>query len=276
MPGEIDVRGPDPASLCWIDGRVRPRSRPALPVDDSAYAEGRGCYTSVRVHNGRPRFEARHLRRLERSARALSLGRFDAASAQRALRELAAVAFPDADGVVRIQLSRGTDRARVVGIPRSLGADPGTWTAIRAPIPHEGAILAGGHKLSNRLVHALATDAAVRAGADEALLFDRAGRLVEGARSNAIVVGPDDRPRTPPLERGAVGGIAREILLERIPEILTRDLSQRDLARARAIVCVNAVRGVRAVVRLDGKAVPGGDDPWLAKLADALASDPAD
>jgi branched-subunit amino acid aminotransferase/4-amino-4-deoxychorismate lyase len=265
----------DPADLCWIGGGIRRRDEARLPLDDSAWLEGRGCYTSVRVQAGRPRWEARHLRRLERGARALGLGRFEPELARRALRELARAAFPDAGGAIRIQLSRGADgSARVVGLARGLDPDPPTWRAIRAPLPHEGPLLAGGHKLTHRLLHALSAEAAARAGAEEALLYDRAGRLVEGARSNVIAVGPDERLRTPPLERGAVGGIAREILLARVPGILVCDLSARDLARARAIVCVNAVRGVRALARLDGSPVPGADHPGLAKLVAALAQEP--
>lgn len=264
----------DPSSLCWIDGRVRSRALPALRVDDSAYAEGRGCYTSVRIQAGRPRFETRHLRRLERGARALGLGHFDHASARRALHELAELAFPAGEGIVRVQLSReGGGGARIVGIPRGLGPDRLTWRAITAPIAHEGPILVGGHKLTNRLLHALASDAAAEAGADEALLFDRAGRLVEAARSNVMVVDGDGRLCTPPLERGAVGGIAREILMERIPELATRDLSARDLRGARAILCSNAVRGIRPLESLDGMAVPGADHPWVERLVAAFAID---
>lgn len=264
----------DPSAHCWIDGRIRARAEPALRVDDSAFAEGRGCYTSVRIAGGVARFESYHLRRLQRGARALGLGRFDPAAGQRALQDLARAAFPAGEGIVRVQLSRDAEGGvRVVGVPRALGEDATSWSAITAPIVHEGPILVGGHKLTNRLVHALASDAAREAGANEALLFDRTGRLVEGSRSNVIVVGSDDRPRTPPLERGAVGGVALEVLMERVPELLERDLSARDLRSARAIACTNAVRGVRPLASLDGRPVGGADHPWIRRLGDALAAE---
>jgi branched-subunit amino acid aminotransferase/4-amino-4-deoxychorismate lyase len=258
-------------AYAWIDGRVRRRAEAGVPVDDSAYADGRGCYTAVRIRGGRPVFEDRHVRRLLRGARALGLGVLDARQVGHALRDLAQAAFADGDGIVRVQVSRGAgDRARVVGIPRALGADPPTWTAISAPVPHEGVLLAGGHKLTNRLVHALAYDAARAAGADEALLFDRDGFLVEGARSNVLVVDAEDRPATPPLARGAVAGVAREVLVERVPELRERDLHRRDLAGARALICTNAGRGVRPLTRLDGAAIPGASHPWVERLAGVL------
>jgi branched-subunit amino acid aminotransferase/4-amino-4-deoxychorismate lyase len=261
----------EPEAFAWIDGRVRRRAEAGIPVDDSAYADGRGCYTAVRISRGRPVFEGRHLHRLARGARALGLGALDPREVGHALRDLAAAAFPSGEGIVRVQVSRGRGgAARVVGIPRALGADPPVWTAITAPILHEGLLVAGGHKLTNRLVHALAWDAAHAAGADEALLFDRDGFLVEGARSNLVVVDAEDRLATPPLARGAVAGVAREVLVDRVPELRERDVHRRDLASARAVVCTNAGRGVRPLGRLDGEALPGASHPWVKRLTEAL------
>jgi branched-chain amino acid aminotransferase len=257
----------------WQDDRLRPAHEAAIPVDDSAFREGRGCYTSVRIASGRPRFEARHLRRLARGAKALALGRFDPTAAQRALRELARAAFPGGEGIVRLQLSQGgAGRLRLVGVPRGLGADPPLWSAIRAPQLHEGPLFAGGHKLTNRLVHALAADAARDAGADEALLFDREGRLVEAARSNVLWVDAEGRLCTPPLSRGAVAGVAREVLAERVA-LHERDIGPAALRHVAALYAVNAVRGARPIVRLDGEPVGDGGHAWTARLAAALASD---
>ena len=244
-----------------------------MPVDDSAYAEGRGCYSTARIAQGRPMFEERHIRRLQRGAQALRLGRLDARQVSHALRDLAAL-FPEGEGIVRVQVSRGSNGAtRVVGIPRELSDDAPLWSAITAPIAHEGPLLVGGHKLTNRLVQALAVDAAREAGADEALLFDRHGFLVEGSRSNVVVVTGDGELVTPPLSRGAVAGIAREVLVDRVPELRERDLRHRDLAAARAVMCTNAVRGARPVTRLDGEALPGTDYTWSKRFDELLMLD---
>ena len=70
-----------------------------------------------------------------------------------------------------------------------------------------------------------------------------------------------------------MGGVALEVLMERVPELLERDLSARDLRSARAIVCTNAVRGVRPLASLDGRPVGGADHPWIRRLGDALAAE---
>lgn len=265
----------DAGALAWIDGCVRLRTEVGVPVDDSAYAEGRGCYSTARIAAGAAVFAERHVRRLERGARALDLGKLDARQVLHALGDLAAAAFPDGEGIVRVQISRGADgRARVVGIPRELGDEPRVWSVITAPIPHEGPILAGGHKLTNRLVHSLAHQAAREAGAREALLFDRDGWLVEGGGSNVVVVAADGALVTPPISRGAVAGIAREVLSDRVPDLVERDLRHQDLRRAQAVMCTNAVRGARPVGQLDGASLSGTDHPWVERLDQVLAREP--
>jgi branched-subunit amino acid aminotransferase/4-amino-4-deoxychorismate lyase len=260
----------DPSALVWIDGRVRRRDEAGVPVDDSAYLEGRGCYTTARIRRGRPEFANHHLRRLARGAQALRLGPLDASKVRHALSDLADAAFPEAEGVVRIQVSRGPGSARVVGLPRGLGSDPPAWTLLSARLPHDGDALSGGHKLTNRLVHALAQDEARDAGTDEAVLFDRRGRLVEGSRSNLVAVGRDGRLCTPPLLRGCVDGIARQVLMERGVGLVERDLSRDDLLNAPAVFCINAVRGARPALRLDATALGREHDPWQARLSQAL------
>ena len=247
-----------------------------MRADDVAFAEGRGCYTAVRIRGGKPRFAARHLRRLEAGADALGLGRPDPERVLRALQELAEAALPGGEGIVRLQLSRDSGGAlHLVAVPRGLGEDPPEWSAIVAPFRHDGGtLLPGGHKLTNRLALALAGDAARRAGAQEALLFDASGLLVEGARSNLVVVDAGGRPATPPLSRGGVDGIARQLARERVPGIAERDVDAAGLRAAREIVALNAARGAVPIVSLDGRPVGDGcGGPFARRLAEALDAD---
>jgi branched-chain amino acid aminotransferase len=265
----------DAHQVCWVDGRLVPRDEPFVRADDSAYSEGRGCYTSVRIQGGRPRFEERHVRRLQRGARELRLGIVAAAAVERALSELAEAAFPDGEGIVRLQVSRDTDaQPHLVGIPRSLGTDRPEWNAVTSPLAHAGETLPGGHKLTNRLVLALAAEIAEEAGADEALLYNASGRLVEGARSNILVVMPDGTPATPSEDLGAVAGIALQVVVERIPQVRRQPITRDDVHSAREILALNSVRGARPITRLDGHPVADGTvGPWLPRIAEVLDHD---
>jgi len=270
---EAARREPQASEVVWVDGTLRPADAPVVRTDDSAYTEGRGCYTSVRIRAGAPRFAERHVRRLVRGAQVLGLPAADPRRLRRALEELAKAAFFGGEGVVRLSLSRDGDGAlRVVGVPRDLGEDPPAWRAVTAPLPHPGALLAGGPKLTQRLLQALASDAARAAGAEEALLFDAAGYLVEGARTNVVAMRADGALCTPPTERGAVAGIALEVASERLPALVRRDLSRRDLFAARGVAVINAVRGARALVALDGRPL-GADSGALAARLGAVLDD---
>jgi branched-subunit amino acid aminotransferase/4-amino-4-deoxychorismate lyase len=241
-------------------------------ADDSSFTEGRGCYTSIRIRGGEPRFIARHLRRLHDGAAALGLGLVDDGAVHRAISDLVAAAFPDGEGAVRLQLSADGDGAtHLVGLPRGLGEDHPTWTAVSAPQPHPGAVLTGGPKLTNRLALALAAASAREAGVDEALLFDAGKYLVEGSRSNVVVVTKDGETVTPPESLGAVAGIALQIALERVPEIGRRTLSRPEVDGARELIALNSVRGARPIVALDGCSVGDGSaGPFGERLREVL------
>jgi branched-subunit amino acid aminotransferase/4-amino-4-deoxychorismate lyase len=133
---------------------------------------------------------------------------------------------------------------------------------------------APGLKATSRLALALARDAGDDAGADEVLVLDAAERLLEGARSNVVVVGRGGVPATPPVSLGLVAGIARDVVLERVPGIEEREIGLAELRSAREIVAVNAVRGARPITRLDGAAVADGrPGAWARRLDAALAED---
>jgi len=262
------------SAVVWVDGRLCPANAAAVRADDSAFSEGRGCTTSVRIRAGAPRFAERHARRLIRAARVLGLPAVDARMLHRALGELARSAFFGGEGVIRLSLSRDGDGAlHVVGVPRGLGDDPPVWRAVTAPFPHPGPLLPGGPKLTSRLLHALAADTARAAGADEALLFDARGHVVEGSRTNVVVLGADGELCTPPVERGAVAGIALEVATERLPVLRRRDLSRRDLLAARGVAVINAVRGARPLVALDAASLGDAAEALAARLAAVLDDD---
>jgi len=260
--------------LCWVDGRLGPIGKAAIRVDDLAYTEGRGCYTTACIRGGEARFEDRHLRRLARGAEALGLGAVDLRAVSACFRELAEAALQNGEGIIRVQLSRdATGSSHVVGVPRALHPDRAPWSAITAPLQHEGPIVAGGHKLTNRVVIALANDARARAGVDEALLYDGAGYLVEGTRTNVVLVTARGELVTPPESRGLVAGIAREVACERIPELRARDVQRADVEAAREVLAINCVRGARPIVTLDGRSIGADGGPGLATLQAALEGD---
>lgn len=259
----------------WVDGKLLPREAPVLRADDSAYTEGRGCYTTALVNGGRVKFEKRHIARLVLAAPQLRLGELDPERVRAALQELTEAEFGDGDGIVRVSASRdGSGAQHLVGVPRPLGKHLKTWSAAIIALRHSAESLDKGLKVTSRLALALAGDEAETLGVDETLLLDGAGNLVEGARSNILVSPASGNLATPPVSTGGVAGIARSVVLERVPGIEERSIAEAELRTAREIIAVNAVRGACPIVSLDGKPVGDGQPgPWAARLEAALADD---
>lgn len=262
--------------MIWFDGQLLPRDASVARADDSALVSGRGCYTSVLWSAGRARFAERHARRLAEDAAQLSLGRLERAACLEAIRTLGSAVFGERAGIVRVQVSRDGNRVlHLLATTRHFDEPHLFWRAVSAPFPHPGPMPWGGAKVTGHLTVALAREAARAAGADDALLFDTAGRLVEGARTNVFVVLGNGTPATPPLSRGAVAGIARAVLCERVPELVERDVTLADLARARELVLANAVRGAVSVVSLDGRRIgSSAPGPAAARFRALLDAEP--
>ena len=259
--------------LRWRDGEIGSGS----PEPDSP-SQGPICYTTARVTGGRALHLGRHLRRIQRDARNVEIGDVPLHLVRRAFLELGRHAFGEGTGVVRVEaMLDSSGRVSIAAEARELGAEPETWRAIVAPIPHSGPDAWSGAKLLHRKLYEEARAASDAAGVDESILVDGDGNLVEGARTNLVIIDADGRPHTPDLRLGAVAGLARELLDERIPELSSRILHVSELRRAREIIATNAVRGACPIVELDGGSIgDGAPGPWLGRLAEIFAVEDAD
>jgi branched-subunit amino acid aminotransferase/4-amino-4-deoxychorismate lyase len=233
------------------------------------------CYTSARASAGRVWHAPLHARRLARDAKLLGIGDVDQALVRRLLEELAAPSRAGGDLKVRVEAQRdAVTGVRLRGAAAAVEPDRATWRAIAAREPHPGPSPTSRCKTTERRCYDAALAEARAAGADEALLFDRAGFLVEGARTNVVVVCADGSLRTPPLARGGQAGVAREVLLGEVAELHEADVERAELASAREVIAVNAVRPARAITSLDGHPLgaAGRPGPWAERLGRLLAS----
>ncbi|HEY8122781.1 MAG TPA: aminotransferase class IV [Myxococcota bacterium] len=230
--------------------------------DDSCYTTAR--WSGVRVTLGR-----RAAERLARDAAALGLGAVDAERALAELVRLGSYRFGAAQGIVRLEARRDERGAlALTGTTRALGPERRAWSAVSAAHagPHPRA---PGAKLTRPDIEA-AREAIQAAHADEALLFDASGRLVEGARANLIVVREDGALLTPALALGGVRGLALALLRETLPEIAEAELTRDDLACAAELIAVNSVRGAKPIAQLDGAAI--GRVPAPGPVCERLAA----
>jgi len=212
--------------------------------------------------------------RLVRDGGGLGLGSLDAAELGRALDALAAAAARAGAPILRMELPReGGWRGRV----RGLEPDTFEWRAAIGREPHPGAAARGSRGAKCTPGPVLERARAERGGAvDEVVLLDAGGEVVEGAISSLVLVDARGRARTPAPSAGAVASLGLAAARRLGFAIADAALRRADLADARELVALNAVRGARAIVRVDDRRIGDGRaGPWCRRLAATLAADAA-
>ena len=274
----------------WIDGAVVDGSQARIPVTDHGFLYGDGIFEGIRLYSRRIfRFDD-HLSRLAVGARCLALTIPGGIEAVRRIVIDTARALGRDDAYLRLIVSRGEG---------SLGVDPTTCkdprivciadqvrlypeekvqsgialvtSSLRRPAPD---VLDPRVKSLNYLNSALAKLEARRQGADEALLLNGAGRVVEASVANVFAVRAG-RLLTPPASDGALEGLTRATVLElageqRIPAE-ERSLGRFDLIAAEEVFLTGSGAGIVAVGSLDGIAVgKGGPGPITRRICQAF------
>lgn len=277
-----------------------PRPLDHLPADDPAVLRGAlGFFTTLRVERGAVHLWSAHRDRLRSSLRAFGHPEPEEAAMLAALRgEFARIGAPP---LARIRLVVGLDpeetapgavrrgpawRMIASGGEMRPESAPG-WTAtIDRAFRLAPDLPLAGHKHSGQFHYHEAGRRAHAAGFDEALLLDRSGRLVEGARTSLFWIEHDARGpvlRTPATHFGGLPGVfaarvrrvAAEIGLEvRDSEVPPERLLGDDV---RAVFLTNALREVVPVRRLDEATLPDArEDATTRALEHALERDRED
>ncbi|WP_412062480.1 aminotransferase class IV [Rubrivirga sp. IMCC45206] len=205
---------------------------------------------TMRAVDGRVALLDRHLARLAASARAL--GYPVDPDAARAL-----VADRTGEETEALRLTLGPDGALDL-TARPLADDPFRTVWIDIDPLWEAGTWRCVHKTTARDHYAARAARARRHGADEAILTNLSGHVIEGTRTT-VWAEIDGRLWTPPLAAGGLAGVMRAHLLETRPEAGERTLAPADLRAADALFLSNALRGwmpVRLVV-----SAPRGEGP---------------
>lgn len=280
---------PSPARV-YIEGRVVDAQEARVSVFDRGFLYGDSIYEVTRTVGGWPLFLAEHLRRLELSARGLEMAlpprdRIEAAIAE----TLAALApFDGGRAYLRIVVTRG---AGELSLDPAMADEPQLVLIAKPLAPPdvrlytEGAALtvvdwrrnAPGHvpavvKSGNYLSSVMATLAAKRRNAYEALLLDIDGRLAEGASSNFFWI-QERCLHTPPVSLGILPGITRDVVLGLAQEagLAVQEAAEppQVLRHADEALLTSSVRGIVPAVRVDDTVIGDGrPGPFTRGLMD--------
>jgi branched-subunit amino acid aminotransferase/4-amino-4-deoxychorismate lyase len=273
--------------IVFLNGQFVPEDQATVSVFDRAFLYGDGLFETMRVANGKPFRWAQHLDRLRTGADFLGI---KIPFGSQALEQFAADLItrnqmPDA--LLRLTVSRGVgrrgyspqgaDQPVVVMTLHPFPGAPASGTACfdKSPsraVPEAGAPLLGwklvtasfrlpaGEKLAqfktaNKLAQIMARAEADAAGADEALLCNTDGFVVEGASSNLFWV-EGDTVCTPPLASGILAGVTRAVTAELCGQLALpraeRETTPDQLRQASGVFVTLSSLGVVECSALDG------------------------
>jgi len=263
----------------WLDGNIVAEEEARIAPNDRGFTLADGLFETLRVRGGKPLRLGAHLARLHAGAGALGIpiprSDKDIGEAMGAI--LAANGL--ADGMLRLTLTRGPGPrgllAPVEPHPTLLlsvaanAPEPPPAKAIIATVTRRNEFSpASRFKTLNYLDNVLARREAERKGADDAILLNSQGRLVESTIANLFLV-IDGDVLTPPVSEGALPGVMRAEVIDRLGAA-TAQLNPADLASASEAFLTNAT-GIRALVAVDGKPIGGGrEGPVTTRLKVAV------
>ena len=246
-------------------GLVDP-SEPVFAADDEALLRGRSVFETARVYGRRPFRLDEHLARFALSAERLRLPTPDAQECRR-LAELVIDACDESDLALRLYWTGRTLVATAGPIDPELEASRARGVRLAVVGWSTGALASA--KSMSYAENMGAQDAAIAAGADDALLVAHDGTVLEAPTAN-VFWREGDRLLTPALELPILAGVTRAALLE-ISERETEEgvFPLARLLQADEVFLCSSIREVMPVAAVDGTAF--GLGPAARELQQALS-----
>jgi len=261
-----------------VNGRIADAAHASIPVFDHGFLYGEGVYETLRTYHRIPFLFDLHQERLRRSAALLSLPvpfTDDELLAQISTTMAAHKGLNEA--YIRVLLTRGVGELTynpvacpnptTVIIVKPFPEPPartftdGITVALVGVRRNHPAALNPMIKSNNLINNALAMQEALRSGADEALMCNQAGDVVECSQSNFFIV-KNRRVITPPLDAGLLPGITRAFVLELAREdgfdAVEEPVSVADVRAADEAFITGTTREITPVVRMDAHPIGTG------------------
>jgi D-alanine transaminase len=276
--------------IAYVNGRYLRQPEAAVNIEDRGYQFGDGIYEVVHLYGGRYVDEDRHLDRLERSLREISLPMPMSRAALRLVLREVARRNRVTEGLLYMQVTRGVARRDhpfpAKPVPPSLvitvkrippyPADVDRWQGAAITLPDLRWARCD-IKSVNLLPNVLARQAAREKGATEAILYDEAtGMVTEGAATSFWIVDENGAIRTRQLGHAILPGCTRGALMAELKEAGIgwdeKPFTLDDLRKAREAFITSATSFVRPITKIDGAPVGDGKvGPVVRRLFDIFA-----
>jgi len=274
-------------AIAYVNGQYCRLADARISIQDRGFQFGDGIYEVLYVYRGQVIDSVLHMARLARSLAEIELPSPVAATALSLIIREVVRRNRVTTGLIYMQVTRGAarrDHPYPVPAPRPsliITARPkpeppddiALWTIAAITMPDERWARCD-IKSINLLPNVLARQAASRAGAYEAILYDEAGEVTEGAASTVWAVTEDGVLRTRALDRHVLPGCTRAALISTLAahgiDFVESPIPLSGLLRAREIFLTGATSFVKPVTTLNGTQVADGQPGPIATSLFAL------
>jgi aminodeoxychorismate lyase len=269
--------------IVFLNDRFVPDAEATVSVFDRSFLLGDGLFETVRIVNGRAFRWGAHMDRLEEGAAFLKIRLpYTRSELVNFLAGLVSLnGMPEA--ILRLTLSRGPGArgyspagANTPNLVMALHPAPAAaegWRVRISGFRLPAADPLARYKTCNKLVQILARAEAESAGADEAVMLNTDGFVIEAASSNLFWV-ENGTVGTPPLTDGVLPGVTRAVVCElcRRLGIASRETSVRpaDLLQMQAAFITQSIHGIIRIREIDGAGIM--NSPIVARLREAYAA----
>jgi branched-chain amino acid aminotransferase len=250
--------------LASVDGEIRPTAEAIVPLQDDGLYRGDGAFEVIRLYQGRPFALVDHLDRLERSAAAIQL-EFDRSALEREIDVLLAEAGA-AEGQLRLIVTRGNRR-----IAATEALPPHGETLRLATVTYSPSVILNGVKSLSYAANMQATRLAEAQGADEAVLIQPDGTVLEPPTSSVFWVSPQGKLRTSSLDSGVLESITRDRLVKAL-DVEEGAWPVADLRAAKEAFLASTTREVQPVASIDGNDLEQPPGPHTREAQEAFAA----
>ncbi len=265
---------PGPARRSWVDGIEAPLDQARIAVADPGLLTGFGLFETLAVRSRLAVDLAEHLARLEAGASALGIALPPLERLRAVLEKAAADGEGTGCGFLKLVVLEG-GRWIVISGAIDPAEEGRPASAVLLPWRRNPKDALVGLKTLNYAANVLGLREARRRGADEGLWLNVRGRLAEGCTSNLFVLS-GNRLHTPALGEGILPGVVRGRVLAAARSlglaVHEGRVRPKRLARAGEAFLSSSLRGIRPLVRVDGRAIGSGRPGlWTRRIAERVA-----
>jgi aminodeoxychorismate lyase len=271
----------------FLNGQFVPESQAVVSVFDRGFLYGDGLFEGIRIFNGRPFRWKQHMERFQRGANFLRIAAPFSAEAMEESAKRLILGNQMPNSLLRLTLSRGigargyspkhAERPTLVMATYPMAAVepsyPPAWRVFISSFRLPAGEPLARFKNLNKLPQVLARAEADAEEAEEALLLNSDGYVVEGSTSNLFWV-RSGTVCTPPLPSGILPGVTRAVVVELCGklgiDVREENTTPEELHKMDGVFLSLSSSGIAEVAFLNGE--PQKRSPVARRLSEAYWS----